>query len=271
MSRSMRVGIVGAGNVGRVLAQRLVEVGHDVKIANSRGRETLRDIERKTGALACDISQVGRGVDVLIIAIPEGKVSELPSALTLSLPADAIVVDTGNYYPQRDGIIREIGDGVPESAWVSSRLGVPVVKAFNNILAESLLKDGRPNGASNRIALPVAADDEKATNVIMEMIGDLGFDSLNAGPIAQSWRQQPGQPAYCTNATSAELPILLDRADLKKAPQRRDQAMKIADKIPATFPVRYLVSVARVSVGLDLFKPRSWLAVLLFAIAIVRR
>ena len=109
------------------------------------------------------------------------------------------VVDTGNYYPQRDGRIAAIEDGTTESRWVSQQLGRPVIKAFNNIYAKHLMENGRPRGDSRRIALPVAGDDAAAKATVMRLVDELGFDPVDAGSLDESWRQQPGTPVYGTD------------------------------------------------------------------------
>ena len=112
------------------------------------------------------------------------------------MPADVVVIDTGNYYPTRDGRIPAIEQGQPESAWVAEQIGRPVIKAFNNIYAKSLLENGRPKGAPDRIALPVAGDPLEARAKVMRLVDELGFDPIDAGGIEESWRQQPGTPSY---------------------------------------------------------------------------
>lgn len=236
-----RIGIVGAGHVGRALAGRLVELGHDVRVANSRGGQSLQEFAKATGARPVDIAGVSTGIDILIIAIPLGRLQELPKSIIGALPKGAIVVDAGNYYPLRDGAIPAIDQGLPETEWVSERLGTPVIKAFNNIIAARLASQGKPKDDPNRIALPVAGDDAKTRAAIMALVEELGFSALDAGPIVDSWRQQPGQPAYCTDPTLAELPILLGRADRAKAARARDKATRILAKLPTDYPADQLV------------------------------
>ena len=118
----------------------------------------------------------------------------------------APIVDTGNYYPARDGRIDPIESGVAESRWVSEQLGRPVVKAFNNIRAQHLLELGKPAGSPGRIALPVAGDDPKPKRTVMELVDALGFDPIDAGTIDESWRQQPGTPVYAADLDAAGRP-----------------------------------------------------------------
>jgi hypothetical protein len=192
----MRIGIIGAGNIGSTLAQRFSELGHDVSVANSRGPQTLREVAAETGAAAVTVEEAARGKDLVVVTIPQKNVPALPSNLFADAGEELVVVDTGNYYPQRDGRIEAIEQGTPSSVWVAQQLGRPVVKAFNNIRAEHLLEHGKPAGSPNRIALPVAADDDGAKAVVLGLVDDLGFDPVDAGSLAESWRQQPGTPVY---------------------------------------------------------------------------
>ena len=210
-----RIGIVGAGHLGAVLAKRLVAAGHGVKVANSRGPHTLAGFAAETGAEPAAIPDVAQGVDVLVVAIPLGQVAVLPPSLIAALPAGATIIDAGNYFPPRDGRIAAIEDGMPETAWIAARLGVPVVKAFNNVTDHSLAEAGRPKIARDRIALPVSGDDPARRAAAMRLVESLGFDALDAGPLAESWRQQIGQAAYCTDPTRAQLQRMLARADVR--------------------------------------------------------
>jgi predicted dinucleotide-binding enzyme len=195
----MKIGIIGAGHIGGTLTRRLTALGHQVSVANSRGPQTLTDLARETGATPVTSSEAARGNDLVIIAIPEGRVPELPEDLFAGVPDDVAVVETGNYYPQRDGRIAEIEDGMPESRWVERQVGRPVIKAFNNIYARDLMEAGKPAGSPGRIALPVAGDDAAAKGKVLQLIDELGFDGVDAGGLDESWRQQPGTPVYATN------------------------------------------------------------------------
>ncbi|SAL03304.1 NAD(P)-binding domain-containing protein [Caballeronia ptereochthonis] len=129
----MKIGIIGAGNIGSVLALRFGENGHEVRIANSRGPASLADVARETGATAVEAREAVKDADVVVVTIPEAKVPNLPKDLFAGVPASVVVIDTGNYYPQqRDGRIEGIEKGTPESRWVEQQIGRPVVKAFNN-------------------------------------------------------------------------------------------------------------------------------------------
>jgi 8-hydroxy-5-deazaflavin:NADPH oxidoreductase len=193
----MQIGIIGSGNIGGTLARHLTALGHDVSIANSRGPASLAALAAETGATATTVEQAAAAQDVVVIAVPEKAVPQLPRDVLAA--SSAVVVDTGNYYPSRDGRIAEIEDGLTESEWVSRQLGRPVVKAFNNVYADHLMTAGRPPGDPARPALPVAGDDAEAKQVVLALLDELGFDGVDAGPLAESWRQQPGTAVYGTD------------------------------------------------------------------------
>ena len=196
----MRVGIIGSGNIGGTLTRRLRALGHDVFVANSRGPASLATLASETGAHAVSVQEAARAGELVILAIPEYAVAKLPRNLLADLSAETVVIDAGNYYPrQRDGRIDSIELGKTESRWVSDTLGRPVVKAYNNLWAEDLLRGGRPRGAGDRFALPIAGDDPKAKAKVMALTNALGFDAVDAGGIDDSWRQQPGTPVYTAN------------------------------------------------------------------------
>jgi 8-hydroxy-5-deazaflavin:NADPH oxidoreductase len=263
----MKIGIIGAGNIGSALAGHFRKLRHTVLVANSRGPETLSEVAQQTGATPVGISEVAKGVDLLVITIPMKSVPLLPKDLLFHLPAASPIIDTGNYYPLRDGEIAEINRGMVESEWTSRVLGRPVIKAFNNIVADSLLRKALPKGEKNRIALPVSGDDVRSKQLVMALIDELGFDAMDAGSLSESWRCQPGTPAYCPDPTILQLPLLLGRAKRDKAARNRDQAVKLMAKLPPDFPPQELVRVARLSARLDALKPRSWVAGLRFGFA----
>jgi 8-hydroxy-5-deazaflavin:NADPH oxidoreductase len=193
----MKVGVIGAGQIGGTLTRRLTDLGHKVFVANSRGPDTLSDLAAETGATAVSVPEAVRGVDLVVVTIPEKNIPSLPAGLFADTPNHVVVVDTGNYYPrQRDGRIEAIEAGMPESQWVDQRLCRPVIKAFNNIFASHLLESGRPKGMPGRIALPISGDDQAAKPVVLKLVDELGFDGVDAGKLNDSWRQQPGTPVY---------------------------------------------------------------------------
>ncbi|GAA1539131.1 NADPH-dependent F420 reductase [Kribbella lupini] len=193
----MKIGIIGSGNIGGTLTRRLTALGHEVRVANSRGPETLGDLAAETGATAVAVRDAAKDAEIVVVTIPEKAVPALPAGLFDDAAPGFVVIDTGNYYPQRDGRIAGIEDeGLTESAWVARELGVPVIKAFNNIQAQHLLANGAPAGTSGRIALPVAGDNPDAKAKVLALVDALGFDPVDAGPLSESWRQQPGSPIY---------------------------------------------------------------------------
>jgi predicted dinucleotide-binding enzyme len=218
----MKIGIIGTGNIGGTLARHLTRLGHEVFIANSRGPETLAGLVAETGATAVTVAQAARAGEVVIVSIPEKNVVQLPAGLFAGTGDSVVVVDTGNYYPrQRDGRIEAIEAGAAESRWVAQQLGRPVVKAFNNIYAEHLRSFGKRAGAAGRIALPVAGDDSRAKAVVLRLIDEIGFDGVDAGGLDESWRQQPGTPAYCTDLDAAGVRHALSQANPDRGPDWR--------------------------------------------------
>jgi 8-hydroxy-5-deazaflavin:NADPH oxidoreductase len=220
----VNIGIIGAGMIGETLARRLAQLGHQIAIANSRGPETLRDLASDVGATAVTALEAARSGEVVVITIPERAVPDLPRDLFAGVPADVVVIDTGNYYPSRDGRIPAIEQGQPESAWVAEQIGRPVVKAFNNIYFKSLLENGHPKGTPDRIALPVAGDPFEARAKVLRLVDELGFDPVDAGGIEESWRQQPGTPCYTRDNNVAQLKVALASAVRSRVPEYRKAA-----------------------------------------------
>jgi predicted dinucleotide-binding enzyme len=211
-ANAMKIGIIGAGHIGGNLAQLLVKHGHDVSIANSRGPDTLTEVGERTGATPVTVADAPRGADVVIIALPVKAVPALPKGL-LDTAADGVaVIDTMNYYPQRDGQIGPIDDGETSARWVRELLGRPTVKVFNNIYAQHLLDRPAPPGTAGRRALPVAGDDEASKVVVLDLVDEIGFDAVDVGGLDQSWRYQPGTPAYGPDVDAAGLARLLSEA-----------------------------------------------------------
>jgi predicted dinucleotide-binding enzyme len=227
----MRIGIIGAGNIGGTLARRLSALGHEVEVANSRGPETLRDLERHSGAKAATIEQVVRDKDLIVLSIPLKNVPKLPQGLFRDVPASTPVVDTCNYYPrERDGRIEAIENGATESAWVAGQIRHATVKAFNNVYADKLMKGGRPKGDPARFALPVSGDDPAQKRIVMDLIDSLGFDPVDNGTLDQSWRYQPGTPGYTSDKNAADL-----RAALATATPDRLEKFRGTAESPGAF------------------------------------
>jgi 8-hydroxy-5-deazaflavin:NADPH oxidoreductase len=217
----MKIGIVGVGHIGKTLALKLPAAGHDVKVANSRGPETIDASVLASGARAVTTAEAMKNVDVVILSIPLNRIASV-APLVAELPAETVVIDTSNYYPFRDDKIDAIEAGQVESLWVAEQLGRPVVKAWNSIGSDSFARKGTSPGTPGRIALSVAADREADRKVGMQLVEDTGFDAFDAGTLAESWRQQPGAPCYCTDLTKEELPNALASAERARLPKRRD-------------------------------------------------
>ena len=222
----MDIGIIGSGNIGSTLVRHFAALGHQVSIANSRGPASLAALAAETGATAATVEQAAGARDVVIITIPETAVPQLPRDILAK--TSAVVIDTGNYYPSRDGRITEIDEGLTDSEWVAQVLGRPVIKAFNNIVADSLATRGVPAGTAGRICLSVAGDDPRAKELVLELIDALGFDGIDAGNLADSWRQHPGTPAYCRDLDANGLKAALAQADTGQIAEYRSQADEVA-------------------------------------------
>jgi predicted dinucleotide-binding enzyme len=224
----MKFGIIGAGTIGSIISKKLVKNGHDVKIADARGIEHLEG--KDLAGTPVLIEDVMTNIEVLIISLP---LTALPSIRNIieQVGEEVIVVDTSNYYPSRDQKIAEIENGMVESDWVSNQLGKPIIKAFNNLLAHTLENEGTPEGTSGRIAMAIAGNDVSQKQIIMDVVNQLGFDTVDSGSLSDSWRQQPGTPAYCTELTKEELTKALEKANKEKAPFLRD---KVIEKLSAS-------------------------------------
>jgi predicted dinucleotide-binding enzyme len=183
----MNIGIIGAGQIGGTFATRLVALGHDVAIADSRGPETLRGLAAEIEARPVTVTEAAHSGEIVIVAIPQRAVMDLPKDLFTGVPTDVVVIDTGNYYPVRDRRIAAIEEGQLESAWVAEQMGRPVVRVLNNIGSMSLLANGRPAGAAGRIALPVAGDPPAGRAKVMRLVEQLGFDAVDAGSLADEF------------------------------------------------------------------------------------
>jgi len=223
----MKIGIIGAGNIGGALTRRFAAAGHQVFVANSRGPQTLTKLAAETGAKAVNVRDAAHAGDVVVVTIPEKNIFSLPTDLFKDVSASVIVIDTGNYYPrQRDGRIDAIENGMPESQWVSRQLGRPVVKAFNNIYAAHLQNFGLPAGTTGRVAIPVAGDDPKAKAIVFRLADEIGFDSVDAGSLGESWRQQPGTPVYGPALVAAGVQRALSQASRERPVELRAEERK---------------------------------------------
>ena len=193
------VGIIGSGMIGGTVARLSVAAGHHVVLSNSRGPETLTELVAELGPLATagTAEQAAEAGDLVVVSDPgEGLCRAFPAKPLAGKP----VLDTGNYYPQRDGHIEELDAGAITSSGLLQR-DLPdahVVKVFNNIFFKHLRSLARPHGAADRSALPIAGDDEQAKAAVTAFLDSIGYDAVDAGPLAESWRQEPGTPAYGT-------------------------------------------------------------------------
>ena len=212
------IGLIGAGHIGSKIARLSVAHGHNVVISNSRGPETLAPLVAELGpnaraATAIDAATAG---DIVVVTVPLKNYRQVP----VEPLAGKIVIDTNNYYPQRDGRIPELDD---ESTTTSELLQAhlprsKVVKAFNHIYAAHLTTDGQPAGSKNRRALVIAGDDRDAKATVTDLLDQFGFDTVDAGPLKEGWRIQRVTPGYGPRRTAEEL-----RGDLAAARRYADQ------------------------------------------------
>lgn len=220
----MKIGIIGAGGMGGSLARHLARLGHRVSIASSRGPGRLTALAAEIGATPVAVVDAVKDAEIVILAIPTKAVGDLPRRLFANVPSSVVVIDLGNYHPElRDGHIDAIDRGLLDSQWVAQQIGRPVMKAFNSILAESLLEKGQPRGTTGRIALPVCGDAPDAKAAVLRLVDDLGFDPVDGGLLDDSWRQQTGTPAYCRDLEAAALRRALDEADRGRIAEYRGQ------------------------------------------------
>jgi 8-hydroxy-5-deazaflavin:NADPH oxidoreductase len=192
------IGLIGAGHIGSTVARLAVAAGHDVVLSNSRGPETLTDLVAELGehASAATAQEAAEAGDIVVVTIPLKSYREVP----VEPLRGKVVIDTNNYYPRRDGHVAELDD---ESTTVSELLQAHlpeshVVKAFNNIYFGHLLGLARPVGSPDRSALAVAGDDEGAKKAVADFLDDIGYDVVDAGPLAEGWRYQRDTAAYGT-------------------------------------------------------------------------
>ena len=221
----MKIGILGTGHIGKTLVTKLSQAGHEVKVANSRGPETIDTGILRNGALAVTSLEAVTGVDVVIMSTPLGAIPVI-APLFAAVPKHVVVIDTSNYYPARDGRVDAIESGVAESVWVAGVLGRPIAKAWNAITSASFAAKGVSAGTTGRIAIPVAADGDREREVAMALVEETGLDAFYSGTLANSWCQQPGAPCYCTDLSLAEMPHALASAERERLPQRRDLAIQ---------------------------------------------
>jgi predicted dinucleotide-binding enzyme len=212
------IGFIGAGHIGSQVARLAISHGSEVVMSNSRGPDTLAELVAELGprARAATATDAARAGDIVVVTVPLKNYREVPVAPL----AGKIVIDTNNYYPQRDGHIAELDD---ESTTTAELLQAhlptsKVVKAFNHIHAAQLTTDGQPAGSKNRRALVIAGDDPAAKVTVTKLIDEFGFDVVDAGPLKEGWRFQRDTPGYGPRRTADEL-----RKDLAAAKRYADQ------------------------------------------------
>jgi predicted dinucleotide-binding enzyme len=212
------IGLIGAGHIGSQIARLAIANGYDAVLSNSRGPETLAALVAELGprARAASAVDAARAGDIVVVTVPLKSYRSVP----VEPLAGKIVVDTNNYYPQRDGHIRELDN---ESTTTSELLQAhlpksKVVKAFNHIIAAALTTDGQPAGTPNRRALVIAGDDAGAKATVTRLLDQFGFDTVDAGPLKEGWRIQRDTPGYGPRRTAEQL-----RQDLAAAKRYRNQ------------------------------------------------
>jgi predicted dinucleotide-binding enzyme len=238
----MKIGIVGIGAIGGIIARRLKSAGHDISVANSRGPRGAEPFASAHGVRAADVGGAIEGADAVIVSIPFPAVQNLPKQIFARLPARVPVIDTGNYYPGlRDPHIPDVDAGKPESVWVSEQLERSVIKIFNTIIAPSLEEGARPKGAADRIALPVFGDDPRQKEVALGLVEQMGFDPLDCGRLEESWRAQPGSPCYCCDYGLDDLRKAVASAVPGKAAERRDYWIARLHELHGANPDRHQI------------------------------
>ncbi len=211
------IGLIGAGHIGSQVARLAVRNGYDVVISNSRGPETLADLVRELGPKARAVTplEAARAGEIVVVTVPLKNYRSVPAEPLRG----KVVIDTNNYYPQRDGHIPELdNESTTTSELLQAHLPASnVVKAFNHIYAADLTKDGQPAGTKNRRALAIAGDDAQAKATVTRLLDQFGFDTVDAGPLKEGWRIQRDTPGYGPRRTAEDL-----RRDLANAKRYRD-------------------------------------------------
>jgi predicted dinucleotide-binding enzyme len=237
---NMKIAIVGTGNVGGSLARIYTRKGHTVSIANSSNSQALRELAKETGATPATVQDVAQGADVIILSIPTKAILKLPSEFIDKIAPGAVVIDTGNYYPlHRDGAIEPIENGLPESRWVEQQIKHPVIKAFSATNWYNLTEEIQSELPS-RLALPVSGDDPAAKAIVSGLVSEAGFDPVDAGGLDESWRLQPGSPAYCTDLGVEDMRKALSQATNERKPEASgirasDEELKTAQENQVAF------------------------------------
>ncbi len=212
------IGLIGAGKIGGQVARALVDAGYEVVVSNSRGPETLADLVADLGpqARAATAEEAAEAGDLVVVSIPVKAVPDVPSAAL----AGKTVVDTNNYYPRRDGQIADLDSQALTTSGLLQR-HLPdghVVKAFNHITWNQITADATPPGTPNRRALTVAGDDAIAKAQVTQLLDEIGFDTVDIGPLTESWRIEPGTPGYGPRLDAEEMTAALAAA-VRPAPR----------------------------------------------------
>jgi len=206
------IGIIGAGHIGSQVARKAVELGYDVVISNSRGPETLQGLVAELGpkARAATSAEAAAVGDFAVVTVPLKNYKDIPAEPL----AGKIVIDTNNYYWERDGRIPALDNGeATTSGLLQEHLpGSKVAKGFNHIMAKDIASDGTPAGTENRRALATASDYPEAAELVTRLYDEFGFDTVDVGPLAESWRVERDRPAYVKRQTAAELKDNLAKA-----------------------------------------------------------
>lgn len=242
----MKIGIIGIGAIGAVLARKLSANGHELVVANSKGPETVPGEVLAFGATAGTLQNAISDKDVLIISIPFSQINSIAETIKQHIDARTVIIDTGNYYPERDGQLTEILEGKPESIWVTETLGRPVAKAWNTVPAPVLKNGGYPKGMNGRLAVPFSAENERDSQIAAQLIEETGFDAFHAGSLSESYRIQPGQPSYSTALPLVELQKAVENAhDSLSAAENRNQFMKVMTSLAWPDDVHSTIEISR--------------------------
>jgi len=199
------IGLIGAGHIGSQLARLAVAAGYDVIVSNSRGPETLAPLIEELGpkARAGTVLDAAKGGDLVVVSVPLKAYRAVPIQPLIG----KIVIDNNNYYPQRDGRIKELdNESTTTSELLQAHLPASkVVKAFNHIYAAELTTHGQPSGTPNRRALAIAGDDSSAKITVARLLDQFGFDAVDVGPLREGWRIQRDTPGYGPRRNAEEL------------------------------------------------------------------
>lgn len=223
----MKIGVIGTGNIGKIIIQMLRKANYDVKIANENDSKFLNEFASEIGAKAVTVEDVVENVDVIFVVLPTKNIPELPKGLFKKVKNGTVVVDVSNYYPYRDGHIDELDNDMIESEWVSKQINYPVVKAFNTMLSHSLQQNGLPENSKNRLALAISGNDLAAKNVVADIINSIGYDPVDIGDLTESWKQQGGSPIYCTDLTKEEILFWHPKTQREVLQERRDKIAEL--------------------------------------------